>query len=152
MDLPLGPALLRVAFGVMERYEAAAAEHDLTAQQARLLYVLLSRPRNMIGLGSALRLPKSTTTGVIARMEALGLLERAVDQHDRRRFVVRLTAEGERRAGAVVQAIKDSVGELLADVPAADRDELARLLTSMGERIDVLAGVPRDAEGGVLPE
>jgi DNA-binding MarR family transcriptional regulator len=141
MDLPLGPALLRVAFGVMERYEAAAAEHGLTAQQARLLYVLLAKPRNMIGLGSALRLPKSTTTGVIARMETAGLIERAVDLDDRRRFVVRLTADGERRATAVVQAIKDAVGELLTGVPDADRDELARLLTGMGERIDEVAGV-----------
>jgi DNA-binding MarR family transcriptional regulator len=137
--LPPGPALLRVSFGVMERYDAVAAEHGLTAQQARLLYVLLRRPRNMIGLGAALRLPKSTTTGVIARMEAAGLVERTPDPADRRNLITRLTPAGETTAIAVVEAIRDVVAELLADVPDRDRDELARVLTGVGERADALA-------------
>lgn len=86
-----------------------------------------------------LDLDRSTVAGLVVRLEARGLVERARAAHDRRRNVVRLTAEGERALAATVDAAARVDGRLTAPLTADERAELQRLLTK------VLGGVA--AEG-----
>ena len=77
--LAVGPALTRTGTILNSIYEARAKEQGLTAQQARLLFVVVEQPTNMLGLGSVTRLSKSTMTSLVDRMEELGFLLRTPD-------------------------------------------------------------------------
>jgi DNA-binding MarR family transcriptional regulator len=80
-----------------------------------------------------LDLDRSTVAGLVARLEARGLVARARAAHDRRRNVVRLTAEGERVLRDTVDAAARVDGRLTAPLTPAERAELQRLLTRVLE-------------------
>jgi DNA-binding MarR family transcriptional regulator len=88
-----------------------------------------------------LDLDRSTVAGLVARLEARGLVERARAADDRRRNVVRLAPEGERVLAATVDAAARVDGRLTAPLTPAERAELQRLLTK------VLTGAGSDAAG-----
>ncbi|MEV5967436.1 MarR family transcriptional regulator [Kribbella sp. NPDC051952] len=129
--LGVGPALIRASTAVNEQYERISSELGLTTQQARLLFILHRQPTNMLGLGSALRLTKSTMTGVIARMEASGLVVRVPDPGDRRNFVVTPTDLGADLAEDFEQRLRTEVRRMLNVLDPAERDTLATLLTKV---------------------
>ncbi|MFF0267563.1 MarR family winged helix-turn-helix transcriptional regulator [Kribbella sp. NPDC004536] len=129
--LAAGPALIRAATAVTEEYERISSELGLTMQQARLLFILHRQPTNMLGLGSALRLTKSTMTGVVARMEAAGLVVRVPDEADRRNFVVTPTERGAQVAEEFERLLRTEVRRMLAVLEPAERDTLAVLLTAV---------------------
>jgi DNA-binding MarR family transcriptional regulator len=129
--LAAGPALIRVATAVTEHYERISSDLGLTMQQARLLFILHRQPTNMLGLGSALRLTKSTMTGVVARMEAAGLVERVPDAADRRNFVVTPTDHGVKVAEEFERQLRTEVRRMLQVLDPSERDTLAVLLTAV---------------------
>ncbi|HWD83323.1 MAG TPA: MarR family transcriptional regulator [Kribbella sp.] len=129
--LAAGPALIRAATAVTEEYERISSELGLTMQQARLLFVLHRQPTNMLGLGSALRLTKSTMTGVVARMEAAGLVVRVPDETDRRNFVVTPTERGAQVAEEFERLLRTEVRRMLQVLDPAERDTLADLLSTV---------------------
>jgi DNA-binding MarR family transcriptional regulator len=129
--LAVGPALIRASTGVTEHYERISSELGLTTQQARLLFILHRQPTNMLGLGSALRLTKSTMTGVIARMESSGLVVRVPDPADRRNFVVTPTDLGADLAEEFEHRLRTEVRRMLRVLDPAERDTLATLLTKV---------------------
>jgi DNA-binding MarR family transcriptional regulator len=130
-SLPPGPALIRAATIVTARYNAWAAECGLTPQQARLLFIMHRRPRNMLGLGESERLSKSTMTGVVARMERAGLVTRSPDPDDRRNLVVAPSPHGVELIERFERGIRDIVSELLAPLDESERFQLAELLSSL---------------------
>ena len=119
-------------------YDEVSAHHGLTRQQSRLLFVLHSSPSNMLGLGAELRLGKSTMTGVVARMESAGLVERSPDPRDRRNALLTPTARGAKLALAFENEMRDRVLELLAPLDGDERDALGRLLSRVMERAEEL--------------
>ena len=66
--------------------------------------------------------PQSTVTDLVQRAERAGLVERTVDPCDRRRSLLRLTAEGEQRLACVYRTL-DADRRLLAH----ELDQTARL-------------------------
>jgi DNA-binding MarR family transcriptional regulator len=121
-------AVLRATTAVGEHYYASAEAAGLTVQEARLLFILSLNPSNMLGLRSALRVPKSTMTGLMARMEDAGLIVRERDPRDRRHFVATPTAEGVRVAREFASNLGGRVAPLLATLDDADSHELAGIL------------------------
>jgi DNA-binding MarR family transcriptional regulator len=130
-SLPAGPALIRASTIVTARYDALAAAHGLTPQQARLLFVLHRQPSNMLGLGATERVSKSTMTGVIARMHKIGLVERTPDPADRRNLVVMPTAHGIEVLEAFEQELRAATVEMLVPLDPAERVQLAGLLSAL---------------------
>jgi DNA-binding MarR family transcriptional regulator len=112
-------------------YEARAREQGLTAQQARLLFIVVEEPANMLGLGSTARLGKSTMTSLVDRMEELGFLARATDPKDRRRLLVSATPRGVDAAKAFERGMRKSITTLTDDLNEVERSALARLLSVM---------------------
>lgn len=110
-------------------YEARAREQGLTVQQARLLFVVVEQPTNMLGLGSVARLSKSTMTSLVDRMQELGLLVRTPDPADRRRLVVSATDKGVAATKAFERGMRDSVTALTNSLNEVERTALARLLS-----------------------
>lgn len=113
----VGARLTNVQFGVLNVLErlGEASQRDLC---------------------DALDLDRSTVAGLVARLEARGLVARVRAAADRRRNVVRLTPEGHGTLrGALADAARvDAV--LTAPLTPDERTELQRLLTV------VLAGRP----------
>jgi DNA-binding MarR family transcriptional regulator len=78
-------------------FATAAAEFDLTAQQAFALKMLISdKPKAMSDLASALHCDASNVTGIVDRLEARGLVARSSASGDRRVKTLVVTELGER--------------------------------------------------------
>jgi DNA-binding MarR family transcriptional regulator len=127
--------VVRATTAVGEHYYASASAVGLSVQEARLLFILTQNPSNMLGLTSALSVPKSTMTGLVARIESAGLVVRTQDPRDRRHLVATPTLAGIAVADAFAADLASRVSGVLAGLDAAERGELAGLL------IDVLSGI-----------
>jgi len=69
-----------------------------------------------------------TMTNRVDRLAARGFVERYPDPDDRRGVIVRLTAEGKSAVDGAFTALLRAEQELIAELPAGDRHELADLL------------------------
>jgi DNA-binding MarR family transcriptional regulator len=69
-----------------------------------------------------------TMTNRIDRLAARGFVERSPDPHDRRGVLVGLTTAGKRAVDGAFETLLASERELLAELSAAERRELAGLL------------------------
>jgi DNA-binding MarR family transcriptional regulator len=135
MVLPNGPvaasseaeAALFDLVDVYDRtYEAAAAELSLSPAQACVLGRLGER-RGMGALAEELGCDASNITQIVARLEALGLVCREPDPHDRRARLVSRTPRGDevnRRFEKTFTFARTAVGRLSPD----ERDQLTTLL------------------------
>ena len=127
--------VLRATTAVGEQYYQAASALGLTVQEARLLYILGLQPSNMLGLTAALKIPKSTMTGLMARLEAAGLVVREQDPRDRRHLVTTATPKGTAAARTFAADLAGRVEGILSTLDADERAELADILS------EVLAGL-----------
>jgi DNA-binding MarR family transcriptional regulator len=69
-----------------------------------------------------------TMTNRVDRLERRGLVERSPDPHDRRGVIVQLTEDGKATVDAAMADLLSRERELLAELPARQRTELADLL------------------------
>ena len=69
-----------------------------------------------------------TMTNRIDRLGERGLVERSPDPHDRRGVLVGLTASGKRAVDGAFESLLDSERDLLAELSAGERGDLAGLL------------------------
>jgi DNA-binding MarR family transcriptional regulator len=112
---------------VLHRHIAVmAARQGLTAQQAVVVRAL-EQPRPMRSVAEDLSCDPSNVTGLIDRIERLGLVARSADPDDRRVRRVELTATGHavrRRLDRDIAALRAPFDELTVD----DLATLAALL------------------------
>lgn len=106
----VGPGLSNVQFGVLNvlRRTGGASQREL---------------------GDALDLDRSTVAGLVARLEARGLVERARAEADRRRNVVRLTEAGAAELRRLVPQAAQVDASLTAGLTEEETVTLRRLLT-----------------------
>ena len=69
-----------------------------------------------------------TMTNRVDRLERRGLVERSPSPSDRRGVIVRLTPSGQQTVDAAMADLLDRERDLLAELPASERDALAALL------------------------
>jgi len=135
-DAPDGEELDHVIDGLLEMTRrthevvaAVATRHDLTAQQVWLLR-LVDEPVSMRAFAEELACDPSNVTGLVDRVERLGLVDRIPDPDDRRIRMLTLTAKGRR----LRQRIN---GEVARDLAAAlglrpgDYGKVLRLLAGL---------------------
>lgn len=72
-----------------------------------------------------------TMTNRVDRLEERGLVERQPSPDDRRAVLVGLTTKGRRTVDAAFEALLDRERELLAELSAGDRKQLAALLKAL---------------------
>lgn len=128
-----GEALLRVAGLLEELITALAAEHGLTAFQARTLRALHDTS-SQSALADQLGCSASRVSVVTGELEERGLVRRAASSGDRRMRVTRPTEEGSR----VVDAIGEELGARspLGRLTGGEVAELFRLLTAVESASD----------------
>lgn len=118
-------ALYRLIESVRGEHEQAAAAAGLTAAQATIL-TLLTEPISMRGLAAQMGCDASNITGIVDRLEAKGLVARAVPAADRR---VKQIAPTQAGSAALARFQRELVRtSSLADLsPAARRGLVAAL-------------------------
>ena len=117
-------------------------EFDTTLPRFDLL-AALDRESEGLTLGDVSRrmmVSNGNVTGLAARLETEGLVERRLDAGDRRAFRLRLTARGAREFARQSAAHEQWIAELLGGLAEAERAQLHRLLgrakTSIRDRLD----------------
>ena len=120
-------AVAQLSFLVQNSLAEIAGDYDLSLIQTRLLGVLRDREPTMNELGRHLGLDKSSTTGLVSRAQARGLVTRTVSEVDRRVVRVSITDVGRDLVAKVEERFAERIGELVADLPAAERREFSRL-------------------------
>lgn len=106
--------------------QSVAAEFGLTGPQARLLVQLVD-PVPMGQLAERLDCDPSNVTGLVDRLTARSLLERRVDEADRRVKLLMLTSAG-RRLRSELEARLFAGRPLLARLSPGDQQTLRDLL------------------------
>ncbi|MEV6839860.1 MarR family transcriptional regulator [Streptomyces sp. NPDC051133] len=112
-------------------YEEAAAGHNLTGAQAKLLGLLSLAPLPMRKLAQRLKCEPSNVTGIVDRLESRGLAERRPDPTDRRVKLAVATEEGRRVARELRDGLRfarEPLVGLSAEERLALRDLLRRML------------------------
>ncbi len=113
-----------------EEYDAAAAKHQLTGAQARVLGLLSREPLPMRRIAERLKCEPSNVTGIVDRLEVRGLVERQLDPADRRVKLAAVTPQGRATAERLRTSL-EFAREPLAGLSAQDRTVLRDLLRQM---------------------
>jgi DNA-binding MarR family transcriptional regulator len=124
-------SLVQASFTVIALLSRAAAEHDLSLTQLRVLAILRDRTPTMAELATHLGLERSSVSGLVDRAVRRGLVRRDTSRTDGRAVQVSLTAEGQRLAGRLTDEIGALLAPLTGSLGAADQHRLSTLLNKM---------------------
>tara|TARA_R110002072_G_scaffold35262_2_gene104604 strand:+ start:3024 stop:3455 length:432 start_codon:yes stop_codon:yes gene_type:complete len=108
------------------------AEAGVTSAQAAVLFLLARRGERRMGeIGDTLSLNPPAVTGLVSRMEALGLVRKTASKTDRRSAVVSLTEKGRALGDAADASLRGLNIELESRLGEDDSDVLHRVLTRL---------------------
>lgn len=113
-----------------ERFGMALARFDLLAQLERS-----SEGLRMGELSHRLMVSGGNVTGLVARLDAEGMVERTPEPGDRRASVVRLTARGRDAFRAMAQEHERWIIEMTGGLRNADRARLYALLGGLKDSV-----------------
>jgi DNA-binding MarR family transcriptional regulator len=113
-------------FSVFEREEICCG--TVTPAQCVLLQTLRSGEWDVSSLAAQTRVTKGAMTRLIDGLEKRGWVSRDQSSHDGRRFVVSLTADGNRQSKRLVELTEKSIATILSRVPEDERDQVIRSL------------------------
>ncbi|WP_300541889.1 MarR family transcriptional regulator [Maricaulis sp.] len=126
--------LLEIAARRLDREADARlrATAGVTTAQAAVLFLLARRGERRMGdIGETLSLNPPAVTGLVNRMEALGLVVKTASKTDRRSALVSLTEKGRAMGDAADHILRDLNTELEARLGEDDSDMLHRVLTRL---------------------
>lgn len=127
----LTDALVPTAFVTMALLNKIGAENDLSLTLLRVLGILFDRRPRMTELADHLGLEKQTMSGLIARAEKRGLVERAPNVADGRATDVFLTAAGAQLVQRLHAQMQQALAPLTGRLSAAEQQQLQALLERM---------------------
>jgi MarR family transcriptional regulator, lower aerobic nicotinate degradation pathway regulator len=124
-------SLVQLSFAVQGVLARAAAEHDLSLSQLRLLGILRDRRPPMAAIADHLGLDRSSITGLVDRAERRGLVVRTTSTRDARVTIVSATPTGLAVARRIVAEVSTGIELLVERLPHQDRDCLVRAAGAM---------------------
>ena len=117
--------------------------YDLTPAQFGLLTVLEATDDiDQIGVARLLGMDRTTTSNVVSRLEARGLLKRVTDPEDRRKRQLHLTKAGRNIRKNALKPAERAGKRLLTGLSARERKQFLALLERV---VDTADGLPRAA-------
>ncbi|MDH6142298.1 MULTISPECIES: MarR family winged helix-turn-helix transcriptional regulator [Kitasatospora] len=116
-------------------FAAAAARHGLSATQAKALGAVLE-PVPMRALAERLGCDASNVTGIVDRLESLGLATRAAAAADRRVKIVTITPTGT----DVLHAIRDDMTRAHRALESLNAEQRAALLAMCAQLLPLMKG------------
>lgn len=133
-------SLVQVSFTVIALLSQAAAAHDLSLTQLRVLAILRDHEPKMAELATHLGLDRSSVSGLIDRAVKRGLVRRESSSDDGRAVRVSFTPDGQRLARVLTDEIGGLIAPMTRGLGPADQKRLSVLLNRLLER----AGQPAD--------
>ncbi len=130
-SLEVMDSLVQASFTVIALLSRAAAEHDLSLTQLRVLAILRDRQPTMAELATHLGLERSSVSGLIDRAVRRGLVRRDASNEDGRAVLVSLTPDGQRLASLLTEEISDLITPMTCSLSRADEIRLGILLNKM---------------------
>jgi len=131
----LAAMFVPLARTLVAREEPALQAHGISMWGYVVLTALAEQPvRTQAALAQAINADKSRIIGVLDHLQQRGLIRRQADAADRRVHLLSLTPAGDRLRRSVETAIRGSEEDVLAALPAADRDAFLRSLKALYER------------------
>jgi len=121
--------LLEITKRTHQVLTSVAARHELTAQQVGLLR-LLDEPVSMRAFAEELACDPSNVTGLVDRVERLGLVDRIPDPGDRRIRILTLTSQGRRLRNRINQEVARDLAVALGLKPE-DHGRVLRLVACL---------------------
>ena len=137
--------LARASVLISGRFYALLKRQGMPVNEWRALAVLSDGGGVMLGdLADMILAEQSTTTRLVARLQARGLVEKRADPGDRRRTLLFITATGRRAVAGLMEQALEIDAEILG---AIDEARGARLKEDLAALIDAFAGnaAPTDA-------
>ena len=124
--------------GLVLRELRRRVPEELTLPQFDVLVQLHRRPEGMTSreLTRELLVTAGNVTGLVDRLEGLGLVERRPVPEDRRAARVVLTGRGRRVAGRAIPRHRRDVESLLSPLPPRDLARLRRLLGRLSRSLE----------------
>ena len=139
--VPYGVLLARLGQEATARFRRALRPLDLSVQEFIVLkQVQATGPTSQTALAEALGLDNSNLAGVTGDLYQRGLIERAREECDRRRYAVELTSDGRALLEAADAAIWSGEDDLLGDLDESERAQLWMLLRRMADSIGLCPG------------
>ncbi len=105
-----------------------------TAQAGALFYLMQDDGCLLLELSSGMRLDKSATTRMTARLARKGLIERRPCPHDGRAVRVFLTAAGRRAGGDCLSIVKATNTAIKEDFWPSEIESFSRILQALIQR------------------
>jgi DNA-binding MarR family transcriptional regulator len=128
----LAAMFVPLARALVAREEPALLAHDISMWGYVVLTALAEQPvRTQAALAQAIGADKSRIIGVLDDLQQRELIKRQPDAADRRVHLLSLTPAGDRLRRSVEAAIRASEQEVLATLPAGDREAFLRSLISL---------------------
>ncbi len=129
----MGYHLRRAQLAVFQDFAATMEGVGITPGQFGVLALIDANPGlRQTRLGEILGIDRSTVVGVIDKLEARGLVERAADRDDRRAHALRLSAPGAEQFRALARRVRRHESRVAKRLSAAERDLLIALLQRIG--------------------
>jgi DNA-binding MarR family transcriptional regulator len=122
---PLLRALIAAELPVLE-------QHDVSMWGYAVLTALDDTPvRTQAALAEAIGADKSRIIGTLDELQDAGLIDRTPDPNDRRVRLLSITPQGRRVRRAVRKDIRAAENNLLATLPAPDREAFLRAIREL---------------------
>ncbi len=123
--------------GASAEFHGVVRDQGLRVPEWRVLAILVEQDGAMITrLAKFALMEQSRLTRIIDQMIDKGLVRRAPDEDDGRRVRIWLTAEGRRRAEALVDDAMEHEADILASLPASEAERLKPALQSLIEALE----------------
>lgn len=149
MDYNIGYLLSDSSRLLRRAFDERVRTLGLTAVQARLLLSLEKFPDgNQSFYADRLDIEPITLTRIIDRMEDAGWIERVPDPKDRRARILHLTAKSQEIVNKVRTRVDGLVADMTTGIATADRDQLARMLTTISENLAAGRNMAMEAANG----
>jgi DNA-binding MarR family transcriptional regulator len=117
--------------------ERAAGDLGVTQAEAHVLAQLDRHGPQTVGeLQRGFGHKRSTLTNVLDRLDLRGLIERRLNPHDRRSFIVATTREGARSARHVTEVLDALERRVRREVSRRDVDGLRAVVEALGRLAD----------------
>lgn len=134
--------IVQLANLVTRRLAPVISKYKITPQQWGVLSAIIEAdtPPTMAEISRQLRVSKQNITGMISRLESLGLIRRSPDPDDLRAVRIHLSRRGQQVGEAVTPLYRRWIDTALGELSGTERKTLAkavdRLIQSLATEVD----------------
>lgn len=137
-DRDFVPAVIRLANLLNRRLGPVFENAGITPQQWAVLSILESHdgPMTLVAIARELSVSKQNMTGMIDRLQQLGLAERADDPNDLRSARVQLTRRGRGVLEKMASSYQEWQSSVVSDFAERELNALGRIIRKLIERLE----------------